>query len=335
MIQLVEATLIAVATPFCARLRVPVVVLFARVKVSVVIPVFNEAGLLEELCERLTRVMEQCEPHYELVFVDDGSTDGSYERLKKLRETDERVKVIRFTRNFGQQAAVLAGFRNSAGPVMVQIDSDLQNPPEEIPKLLAAMTDDVDLVTTVVKKRKDGLLRVVGSRLLMRLGRLISGNRFQLNLSSFRALRRSVLEKIETCTDRSRYLAVLMSWMAVPTVEIEVEHHQRPSGDTKYPFFNLVRLAWDMVTGYSNMPLRLVTYLGIAGSCLGFLLTAFLLYQRFVNGILVDGLVVMCAVFAFFAGVQLFSIGILGEYLGRVYLQVQNRPDYIVEKVLD
>ncbi len=305
------------------------------VKVSVVVPVFNEVGILKELYERLTKVMEQREPHYELVFIDDGSTDGSYEALKNFRENDERVKVVRFTRNFGQQAAVLAGFRESTGPVMVQIDSDLQNPPEEIPKLLDAMTDDVDLVTTVTRKRNDGLMRILGSRLLMWLGKMVSGNRFELNLSSFRAFRRSVLEKIESCTDRSRYLAVLMSWMAVPSVEIEVDHHPRPSGDTKYPFLNLVKLAWDLITGYSNMPLRLVTYLGITGAVIGFCLTLFLLYQRFVNGILVDGLVVMCAVFAFFAGVQLFSIGILGEYLGRVYLQVQNRPDYIIEKVLD
>ena len=307
----------------------------APVQVSIVIPVFNEAGLLEELWQRVTRVMEKRERNYELIFVDDGSTDGTLSQLETISEKDERVKVIRFTRNFGQQAAVLAGFRQSAGPVMLQLDSDLQNPPEEIPKLLDALTDDIDLVTTVPKKRNDGLLRTMGSHFLLWLGRRISGNRFQLNLSSFRVFRRSVLEKIETCTDRSRYLAVLMSWMAVPSVEIEVEHHPRHSGETKYPLFNLVKLAWDLVTGYSNMPLRVVTYMGIIGAVVGFCLTLFLMYQRLVNGILVDGLVVMCAVFAFFAGVQLFSVGILGEYLGRVYLQVQNRPDYIIEKVVD
>jgi len=305
------------------------------VKVSVVVPVYNEAEGLKDLYRRLTEVMIAREPHYELVFVDDGSTDGSSSILETLHEQDSRLKLVRFTRNFGQQAAVLAGFRQSRGDVVVQLDSDLQNPPEEIPHLLDAMTDGVDLVTTVVKKRKDGWMRALGSRLLLSLGRLVSGNRFKLNLSSFRAFRRSVLEKIEACTDRSRYLAVLMSWMAVPSVEIEVEHHPRPNGNTKYAFLNLVKLAWDLVTGYSSMPLRVVTYMGFFGAVMGFVLTVFLLYQRFVNGILVDGLVVMCAVFAFFAGVQLFSVGILVEYLGRVYLQVQNRPDYIVEKVLD
>ncbi len=305
------------------------------VVVSVVIPVYNEAALLDELYRRLIPVMESCEPDFELVFIDDGSTDGSFEKLERLKRKDRRVRVVRFTRNFGQQAAVLAGFRQSRGKVIVQIDSDLQNPPEEIPRLLEAMTDGIDLVTTVPKKRHDDWLRILGSRFLLWLGRKVSGNRFQLNLSSFRAFRRSVLEKIETCTDRSRYLAVLMSWLAVPTVEIEVDHHPRTNGQTKYPLLNLVKLSWDLLTGYSSMPLRLVTYLGICGSVIGFLLTVFLLYQRFVNGILVDGLVVMCAVFAFFAGVQLFSVGILGEYLGRVYLQVQNRPDYVIDKVLD
>lgn len=305
------------------------------VKVSIVAPVYNEAPGLLELHRRLCAVMSAREPHFEIVYVDDGSTDRSQEILQTLQAEDERVKVVRFTRNFGQQAAVLAGFRHSRGEVVVQIDADLQNPPEEIPKLLDALTDHVDLVITAPNKRADGWLRAVGSRLLLWLGQRVSGNRFQLNLSSFRAMRRSVIEKIDACADRSRYLAVLMSWMAVPSVEIKVDHHSRHHGATKYPLFNLVKLAWDLVAGFSQLPLRLVTYLGFLGAVMGFFLTLFLLYQRLVQGVLVDGLVVMCALFAFFAGVQLLSIGILGEYLGRVHLQVQNRPDYIVERVQD
>jgi len=307
----------------------------APVDLSIVVPVFNEVPLLEELHARLQAVCEELGRSYELIFVDDGSTDSSFQMLQKLKAQDPHIRIIRFTRNFGQQAAVLAAFRHSRGDVVVQIDSDLQNPPEEISKLLDALEENIDLVTTRPRKRQDTLLRNLGSRFLVWLGQTVSGNAFKLNLSSFRAMRRSVIEKIDACSDRSRYMAVLMSWMAVPTVEIEVEHQQRERGETKYSLFTLIKLAWDIVTGFSNLPLRLVTYLGLLGSVLGFLLSAFLLYQRVVQGILIDGFVVLSSVFAFFAGVQLFSIGLLGEYLGRVYLQVQNRPDYIVDKVVD
>ena len=304
-------------------------------QVSVVIPVFNEELVLHEFYPRLKKEAENWDKSYELLFVDDGSTDNSFELICQWKKTDSNIRVIKFTRNFGQQAAVLAGFRQSRGDIVVQIDSDLQNPPEEIKRLLGAFTDEVDLVVTVPRKRRDSSLRILGSKVLHSLAQALFGNRFKLNLSSFRAMRRSVIEKIDQCQDRSRYMAVLMSWMAVPTVHVEVDHHLRKTGQTKYGILPLLRLTWDLITGYSNFPLRLVTYLGLLGAGLGFAIMMFLLYQRLVAGILIEGFVVLSAVFSFFAGVQLLSIGFLGEYLGRVHLQIQNRPDYIVHKVID
>jgi len=304
-------------------------------QVSVVIPVFNEELVLHEFYPRLKKEAENWGKSYELLFVDDGSTDISFELICKWKKIDSNIRVIKFTRNFGQQAAVLAGFRQSRGDIVVQIDSDLQNPPEEIKTLLGAFTDEVDLVVTVPRKRRDSSLRILGSKVLHSLAQALFGNRFKLNLSSFRAMRRSVIEKIDQCQDRSRYMAVLMSWMAVPTVHVEVDHHLRKTGQTKYGILPLLRLTWDLITGYSNFPLRLVTYLGLLGAGLGFAIMMFLLYQRLVAGILIEGFVVLSAVFSFFAGVQLLSIGFLGEYLGRVHLQIQNRPDYIVHKVID
>jgi len=304
-------------------------------QVSVVIPVFNEELVLQEFYPRLKKEAESWGKSYELLFVDDGSTDNSFELICKWKKIDSSIRVIKFTRNFGQQAAVLAGFRGSRGNIVVQIDSDLQNPPEEIKRLLGAFTDEVDLVVTIPRKRRDSALRILGSKVLHSLAQALFGNRFKLNLSSFRAMRRSVLEKIDQCQDRSRYMAVLMSWMAVPTVYVEVDHHLRKTGQTKYGVLPLLRLTWDLITGYSNFPLRLVTYLGLLGAGLGFAIMMFLLYQRLVAGILIEGFVVLSAVFSFFAGVQLLSIGFLGEYLGRVHLQIQNRPDYIVHKVID
>ncbi|MFQ5671703.1 MAG: glycosyltransferase family 2 protein [Nitrospinales bacterium] len=305
------------------------------VELSIVIPVFNEEPVLDELYRRLKPVCEATGKSYELLFVDDGSGDGSFEALKKFKSRDCRVRVVRFTRNFGQQAAVLAGFRYSRGAVVVQIDADLQNPPEEIPKLLDALRAPYDLVVTRHKRRHDEFWRVAGSKLLQWCGQRFLGRSFRLNLSSFRAMRRGVIEKIDACSDRSRYLAVLVSWMAVPSVEIEVEHQNRARGETKYGFFDLLKLAWDLVAGYSSAPLRFVTYLGLLGAVLGLLLMLFLLFQRYVQGIDIEGFVVLAAVFSFFAGAQLLSVGILGEYVGRIYLQVQNRPDYIVDKEIE
>ena len=304
-------------------------------QVSVVIPVFNEELVLHEFYPRLKKEAESWGKSYELLFVDDGSSDNSFKLICKWKKIDSNIRVVKFTRNFGQQAAVLAGFRESRGNIVVQIDSDLQNPPEEIKRLLGAFTDEVDLVVTIPRKRRDSALRILGSKVLHSLAQALFGNRFKLNLSSFRAMRRSVIEKIDQCQDRSRYMAVLMSWMAVPTVHVEVDHHLRKVGQTKYGVLPLLRLTWDLITGYSNFPLRLVTYLGLLGAGVGFSIMMFLLYQRLVAGILIEGFVVLSAVFSFFAGVQLLSIGFLGEYLGRVHLKIQNRPEYIVHKVID
>jgi len=304
-----------------------------QIDISIVIPVFNEISLIDELHSRLKLVCEGLGRNYEVIIVDDGSSDGSHEKLIQLKNNDTALRIVKFTRNFGQQAAVLAGFRISRGKIIVQLDSDLQNPPEEIPKLLEAMAENVDLVTTVQRKRRDGVIRIFGSSFLLKIGQMLFGSQVKLNLCSFRALRSSVVEKIESCKDRSRYMAVLMSWMGLPTVEIEVEHHERKNGNSKYSFLNLLILAWDLVTGYSSFPLRMVTYMGLFGAFLGFSMMMFLIFQRIVNGILIEGFVVLSAVFAFFAGVQLLSIGFLGEYLGRVHHQIQERPDYIIEKV--
>ena len=304
-------------------------------QVSVVIPIFNEELVLHEFYPRLKKEAESWGKSYELLFVDDGSTDNSFELMCEWKKKDSNLRIVKFTRNFGQQAAVLAGFRQSRGNIIVQIDSDLQNPPEEINRLLGAFTDEVDLVVTIPRKRRDSSLRVIGSKVLHYFAQKLFGNRFTLNLSSFRAMRRSVIEKIDQCQDRSRYMAVLMSWMAVPTVHVEVDHNSRKIGQTKYGVLPLLRLTWDLITGYSNFPLRVVTYLGLFGASIGFAIMMFLLYQRLVAGILIEGFVVLSAVFSFFAGIQLLSIGFLGEYLGRVHLQIQNRPDYIVHKVID
>ena len=178
-----------------------------QIDISIVIPVFNETSLIDELYSRLKTICEGLGRNYEIIFVDDGSSDGSHEKLRQLKNKDTTLRIVKFTRNFGQQAAVLAGFRLSRGKIIVQLDSDLQNPPEEISKLLNAFTDEVDLVVTVPRKRRDNTLRIVGSKILHGFSQALFGDRFTLNLSSFRAMRRSVIEKIG-----SRHILYFWSW---------------------------------------------------------------------------------------------------------------------------
>jgi undecaprenyl-phosphate 4-deoxy-4-formamido-L-arabinose transferase len=214
-------------------------------QVSIVIPVFNEAPVLEELHRRVVETCDRLGNSWEIVYVDDGSSDASGRILEKLRgETAASVRIVRLAGNHGQQAAVLAGFRHSEGDVVVQLDGDLQHPPEEIPKLLDALADaHMQLVTTTPIRRHDPPWRVTASALLRHVGGRLLGKGRRLNLSSFRAMRRNVIEKIQVAPDQ-RYLAVLMSRMNVPSVEIPVEHHPRSGGATKYSFFSLFKMGW-------------------------------------------------------------------------------------------
>ncbi len=214
----------------------------APIITSIVVPVYNEAPCLEELYARLAATARELKKTYEIIFVDDGSRDGSLELLRGFKNRDASVRVIALPENLGQQEAVWRGFQASRGGIVVQLDSDLQNPPEEIPKLIVAMTPGVDLVCTRPSLRRDRPWRVWASRLAHRAGTLLFPKDVSLNLGSFRAMRKSVVDRMQASGDR-RYMAALMSQMNLARVEIAVEHHPRPRGQTKYNFLSLARLA--------------------------------------------------------------------------------------------
>ncbi len=216
------------------------------VKISIVVPVYNEAPCLVELYDRLQATARGLHKTYEIIFVDDGSRDGSLEILRDMQNQNDSVRLIALPENLGQQKAVWRGFQASRGEIIVQLDSDLQNPPEEIPKLITAMTPEVDLVCTRPSLRRDRSWRVWGSRLAHRAGALLFADAGALNLGSFRALKKNVVDRMETAGDR-RYMAALMSRMNLVRVEIEVDHHPRPRGQTKYNFISLARLAGVLV----------------------------------------------------------------------------------------
>jgi len=306
-----------------------------KTNISVVVPIYNEAGSIHELYERLTASISQISPNYELLFIDDGSTDNSLGLLKDLKNSDKNVRIIKFTRNFGQQSAVLAGFRHCKGDIIVQLDADLQNPPEEIPILIQKLNEGFDLVSGIRKKRQDSFLRKICSSFLIFLISKLMGKKIDLDISSFRVMNRGVVKKINECKDKSRFLSALVSWLGVSSAQVEVEHAKRHHGETKYRIGKLLQLSMDLVTGFSRFPLRMVTYLGFFGATIGFMLMIFLLFQRYVRGVMYDGFTVLSALFSLFAGVQLLSIGILGEYIGRIYSQVQDRPDYVIEEIIE
>ena len=306
-----------------------------KIEISVVIPVYNEAENIHELYKRLTASIIPISSRYELIFIDDGSTDNSLNLLRELQIKDKKIRIIKFTRNFGQQSAVLAGFRYCNGEIIAQLDADLQNSPEDIPKLIQKLNEGYDIVSGTRKNRQDFFLRRTCSSFLFFLISKLMGKNIDLNISSFRVMKRGVVEKINQCKDKSKFLSALVSWLGIPGTQVEVEHSKRLHGETKYGIGKLLQLALDLITGFSRFPLRMVTYLGFFGATLGFMLMIFLLFQRYVRGIIYDGVTVLIALFSLFAGVQLFSIGILGEYVGRIYSQVQDRPDYVIEEMIE
>lgn len=306
-----------------------------KIDISVVVPIYNEEKNIRELNKRLIKSINLISSLFEIIYIDDGSTDNSLEILKDLQSKEKNIRIIKFTRNFGQQSAVLSGFRNSRGEIIIQLDGDLQNPPEEIPRLLQKLNEGYDIVSGIRENRQDSLLRKLCSSLLFFIVSKLMGKNIKLDMSSFRVMKRGVIEKIDQCQDKSKYMAALVSWFGVSNAQVEVEHSRRFYGKTKYSAAKLIQVGIDIITGFSRLPLRVVTYLGFFGATMGFMLTLFLLFQRYVKGIMLDGLTVMTALFSLFAGVQLLSIGILGEYIGRIYSQVQDRPEYIIEKIIE
>ena len=296
---------------------------------SVVVPVFNEEASLEPLYKRLTNVMRSLGKAYEIIFVDDGSRDSSFQVLRGLHEKDRNVKVIRFTRNFGQQPAILAGFRAARGEVVITMDADLQNPPEEIPKLLAKLDEGYELVFGVLRERKHNAFRRTGSRFARWvLARILPVE--ASDLSGFRALRSCAVAGLESLNEKSKFIDGLLCWMGYRVGTVEVRHEARHSGKTKYTPFRLVSLWLDMIVSFTEVPLKLAIVGGLLLGAFGAALALFYLVRYLLHGFGVPGFATIVILITAFAGVQLLVIGILGEYIGRMSKEIKNKPEYVV-----
>jgi undecaprenyl-phosphate 4-deoxy-4-formamido-L-arabinose transferase len=304
-------------------------------KVSVVVPVYNEEGSLPELIGRLTAVMESLGRPYELVFVDDGSRDRSLAILEAAaRERPGRMRVLELARNFGQHQAILAAFENVTGDVIVTLDADLQNPPEEIPKLLARFEEGYDVVGGVRQDRQDSFLRRVASRLVNRATTLITRMRLTDFGCMLRAYSREVVEEINRCDEASTFIPALGQSFARRPTEVEVAHAPRRHGASNYSLYRLVRLNFDLMTGFSLVPLQVFGLLGTLVAIGGVAFGLFLFVRRLIVGAEVEGVFTLFAILFTLLGIAMAGLGLVGEYVGRIYLQVRGRPRFRVRRIV-
>lgn len=303
------------------------------IKISVVIPVYNEEASINELYDRLRKTLDSLGKSREIIFVDDGSKDSSLERLKALVAGDRCVKVVEFSRNFGQHTAVMAGLEQSRGEIVVTLDADLQNPPEEIPKLVRKMEEGFDVVGGWRTRRDDSWLRKLPSRILNAWNESLFGVSLKDYGSMLRAYHRSIVDQIIRCPEISTYIPALANSFAKRVVEIPVEHSARKGGKSKYGFLKLLRLNFDLMTGFSLLPIQLVGLAGVLVAVAGVAFAVFLFIRRLVVGPEVEGVFTLFAILFFFVGLQLLALGIVGEYVGRIYREVRRRPRYVAKNI--
>lgn len=304
---------------------------------SVVVPVFNEEATLRELIRRTVAACRQLSVTYELILVDDGSHDDSVALLEEaVEQYGSNVIAVLLNRNYGQHAALLAGFGEARGEHVVTLDADLQNPPEEIPRIVAKLEEGFDVVGTVRRNRQDSLMRRLASRLTNRMVRRATGVTMHDYGCMLRGYRRNVVRAMLSCPERSTFIPVLANAFARHTTEIDVDHSERASGESKYSFWKLINLQFDLLTTMTTAPLRMLTIVGGLISFFGIGFGTFLLVMRLVYGSewAVGGVFTLFAILFTFVGAQFMAMGLLGEYLGRVYHDVRARPRAFVDRVL-
>ena len=299
---------------------------------SVVLPVYDEAETLEALRARLVPVLERHAERFEVLFVDDGSRDGSAALLDRFHAEDPRLKVIHFSRNFGHQAALQAGLDASAGDAVVLMDADLQDPPELLADLVARWRDGYHVVYAVRRRRRESALKRAAYAAFYRTMRVIAEIDVPLDAGDFCLLDRRVVDALVALRERNRFLRGLRSWVGFRQIGVEYDRDARHAGEPKYTLRKLMGLALSGYIGFSAMPLRFAVALGAVAAALGFLLAIGTLATKLLGIYSPRGWVSTVAVMLFMGGVQLLVLGVIGEYLGRVYDEVKARPLYIVRQ---
>ncbi|WP_338882519.1 undecaprenyl-phosphate 4-deoxy-4-formamido-L-arabinose transferase [Xenorhabdus sp. TH1] len=306
-------------------------------KVSVVIPVYNEEESLPQLLERTLAACQKLEQKYELILVDDGSHDSSAEILTQAAESPENhVIAILLNRNYGQHSAIMAGFHQADGDLVITLDADLQNPPEEIPRLVKTAEEGYDVVGTRRIHRQDSWFRKAASKIINAMITKATGRSMGDYGCMLRAYRRHIVCAMLQCHERSTFIPILANTFARRTIEIDVAHAEREFGDSKYSFMKLINLMYDLLTCLTTAPLRLLSVAGSIIAITGFLLAVLLIVLRLIFGSMwaAEGVFTLFAILFMFIGAQFVAMGLLGEYIGRIYNDVRARPRYFIQKVV-
>ena len=303
--------------------------------ISVVAPVFNEHSTLPELHRRLTDVLAPLGP-YEIVLVDDGSSDGSWDTLLELAARDPHLRLLRLSRNFGHQAALSAGLDAARGEAIVLMDADLQDPPELIPQLVGKWREGFDVVYAIRGEREgEPRLRLASISLFYRLLYRITSTEIPQNVGDFRLLSRRAADAITAMPERARFLRGMTSWIGFRQTGISYTREARFAGESKYPARKLLRLALDGITSFSTAPIKLVTALGFALVVFCAAVLAWTLYVRFFTSHHPQGWTSVIAVVLLLGGVQLLSLGVIGQYVARIFDETKQRPLYLVDEVVE
>ena len=305
-----------------------------KVDISVLVPILNEEESLRELNERLRNTLEALGRTYEIIYINDGSTDGTQRMLEEFHSQDKHVKVVEFNRNYGQHMALFAGMERSRGDMAITIDADLQNPPEEIPKLVAKIDEGYEVVGTYRKDRKDSIFRTLPSYIVNKVTARLVGVKLRDWGCMLRAYNRDIVDSMNMCGESASFIPALAATFARKVAEIEVRHEARKKGTTKYSLFRLLHLNFDLMTGFSLLPIQFIGMLGVMIALVGLAFAVFLIIRRLVVGPEVEGVFTLFAINFVFMGAMIFALGVIGEYIGRIYQQVRGRPRFIVKKEL-
>lgn len=303
-------------------------------KVSVIIPIYNEEENIPGLCERLCNVFNNENINAEIIFIDDGSVDHSLEILKEIHEKDRRFKILSFSRNFGHQIAVTAGLERASGDAIIVMDGDLQDPPEVLPQLIAKWQEGYDVVYAVRRKRKEGALQRFFYRAFYRALQKMSSIRIPLDAGDFCIMSRRVVDVINALPEHNRFVRGLRSWAGFQQIGLEYERNKRDGGETKYNFFQLLKLAFDGIFSFSHTPLKIASAVGFLMSLISFIGILIVIYLKLFTAIPVKGISALAVMILFLGGIQLTLLGVSGEYIARIHDEVKRRALYVVRDMI-
>jgi len=306
-------------------------------KISMIVPIYNETAVIQEFYRRASSALAALEGlDYEIVFVDDGSRDDSYAQLQALASDDERIRVLKFSRNFGHQIAITAGLDHAVGDCIVVIDADLQDPPEVVSKMVDKWREGYDVVYGKRSDREgETFMKLLTAKLFYRVLDKMVRIKIPTDVGDFRLMSRRAADQLRDLREKDRYVRGLVSWIGFKQTGVEYHRDKRYAGETKYPYSKMIKFALDGITSFSTVPLKMATWFGYAASALAFLYLASVFVQKYLLKNTVEGWATIMVGILFMGGVQLICLGIIGEYIGRIFNEIKPRPIYIVEDCLN